>query len=87
MHSTRGDDKAYGYEMDEIGHRQLAEVLLGCGGYVALSGYRCDIIDELYQDWRRYDAQPKTCHSVKQVRQDALWMNYQTDEAGNAHRL
>ncbi len=87
MHSTRGDNKAYGFEMNEVAHRQLAEVLLRCEGYVALSGYRCDIMDELYQDWHRYDAQPKTCHSVKQMRQEAVWMNYQTDEAGNAHRL
>lgn len=76
IHSTRGDDKAYGFEMDEDAHRELAEALQKCKGKVALSGYRCTVMDELYKDWRCYEAKPKTCHSVKKVRQEALWMNY-----------
>lgn len=76
VHSTRGDSKAYGFEMDEAGHRELAEVLRGCQGKVAISGYRCQLMDELYEGWRRYDASPKNCHSIKKLRQEALWMNY-----------
>lgn len=76
VHSTRGDSNAYGFEMDEDAHRQLAEVLRCCKGNVAISGYRCVLMDELYKGWRRYDATPKTAHSVKKLRQEALWMNY-----------
>lgn len=76
IHSTRGDDRAYGFEMDEKAHRELAEVLLRCKGKVALSGYRCEMMDELYKNWHCYKAAPKTCHSVKEMRQEALWMNY-----------
>jgi DNA adenine methylase len=76
LHSTRGDSKAYGYEMDEDEHHKLSGVLHDCQGKVALSGYRCNLMDELYKSWRRYDATPKNCHSIKQVRQECLWMNY-----------
>lgn len=77
VHSTRGDSKAYGFEMDEGEHRQLAEAVNNCKGRVAVSGYRCDLMDELYRGWKRYDAPPKHCHSVKQVRRESLWMNYE----------
>ncbi len=76
VHSTRGDDKSYRYEMSEEEHRELATVLHKCEGKVAISGYRCELMDELYEGWHRYDAQPKNCHSVKELRQEALWMNY-----------
>lgn len=76
VHSTRGDSKAYGFEMDENEHRKLAEVLRGCRGKVAISGYRCDLMDELYAGWNRYDAEPRHCHSIKELRQESLWMNY-----------
>ncbi|MBI2862932.1 MAG: DNA adenine methylase [Chloroflexi bacterium] len=76
LHSTRGDSKAYGFEMDEAQHRQIAEVLGVCQGKVALSGYRCDLMDSLYAGWRRYDSQPKHCHSIKKVRQESVWINY-----------
>jgi DNA adenine methylase len=76
LHTTRGDSKAYGFEMDEQEHIDLAAVLHGCKAKVALSGYRNKLMDRLYKDWRRFDADPKQCHSVKQVRQECLWMNY-----------
>lgn len=76
LHATRGDDNAYGFEMDEKDHRELAKVLGQCKGKVAISGYRCELMDELYAGWRRYDAPTKQCHSVKEPRQEALWMNY-----------
>jgi DNA adenine methylase len=76
LHSTRGDSKAYGYEMAEGEHRVLAEVLSRVKGKVALSGYRNKLMDTLFKGWRRFDAPAKHCHSIKQVRQESLWMNY-----------
>jgi DNA adenine methylase len=76
LHSTRGDSKAYGFEMVEDEHRQLAKLLNKCKGKVALSGYRNGLMDDLYKGWRRFDADPKHCHSIKQVRHECLWMNY-----------
>jgi DNA adenine methylase len=75
-HETRGDSRAYGFEMDEAQHRELAAALKQCRGKVAVSGYRGDLMDELFGGWRRFDAPEKRCHSVKELRQECLWMNY-----------
>lgn len=76
LHETRGDSKAYGFEMDEAQHGELSEALGRCRGRVALSGYRCGAMDRWYAGWRRYDAPVRQCHSIKQPRQECLWMNY-----------
>jgi len=76
LHETRGDSKAYGFEMDNDEHIELSSKLNNCKGKVAISGYRCELMDELYKNWRRYDAPEKYCHSIKQKRQECLWMNY-----------
>jgi site-specific DNA-adenine methylase len=76
LHETRGDSKAYGFEMDEEQHRELAASLRRIKGKAAVSGYRCGLMDRLYKGWRRFDATEKHCHSIKKMRQECLWMNY-----------
>lgn len=76
VHATRGDSKAYRFEMDDAAHRELAQALNKCTGMAAVSGYRCDLMDEIYRGWRRIDAPLKNCHSIKKPRGEALWMNY-----------
>ncbi len=76
LHDTRGDSAAYGFEMKEDEHVALAEALRRCEGKVAISGYRNGLMDDLYKDWRRFDAALKQCHSIKKDRQECLWMNY-----------
>lgn len=76
LHETRGDTKAYGFEMTCEQHWELAETLQQCKGLIAVSGYRCDAMDTWYKGWRRFDALAKTIHSTKQLRQECLWMNY-----------
>lgn len=76
LHQTRGDSKAYGFEMDEDQHRELAAALRRIKGKAAVSGYRCELMDKLYKGWRRFDADEKHCHSIKQLRQECVWMNY-----------
>ena len=80
VHGTRGDSKAYGFEMSDHGHRKLAKCLHRAKGKVALSGYRSSLYDELYGDWRRIDAPPKMCHSIKKERVEALWVNFEVRE-------
>lgn len=75
-HQTRGDSKAYGFEMTDAEHTELAQVLNKAKGNVAISGYRCDLTDKLYKGWRCVESLPKKCHSVKQLRVECLWMNY-----------
>lgn len=75
-HESRGDSKAYGYEMNDSDHRNLANLLNNIKGRAAVSGYRCELMDELYNGWRCIEAPTKNCHSSKKPRTEALWMNY-----------
>jgi len=78
LHATRGDSKAYGFEMDESQHRELAKVLNECRGKVALSGYDHPLMTELYPDtkWVKTTGANKTIHSTKGTRCEILWTNY-----------
>lgn len=75
-HSSRGDSNAYGYEMTDDEHRELSLVLHRVKGRVALSSYRCNIMEKLYGDWYCIEAPAKNCHSVKSSRVEILWVNY-----------
>ncbi|MDY6785607.1 MAG: DNA adenine methylase [Cyanobacteriota bacterium] len=75
-HDSRGDSHAYGYEMTDNEHRELAEMLTRVQGKVALSGYHCQLLDTLYKDWNVVESNPKQCPSVKQMRMEVLWTNY-----------
>ena len=75
-HSSRGDNNAYRYEMADYEHRKLARVLKDVKGKVALSGYHCDLLDDLYRDWKAIEAPVKKIHSVKTERVEVLWVNY-----------
>jgi DNA adenine methylase len=76
-HDSRGDTNAYGYEMTNEQHCQLAEVLQAVKGKVALSGYHCRLLNDLYRDWHCIEAPEKQCLSVKQPRTEVLWVNYE----------
>jgi DNA adenine methylase len=76
-HNSRGDSKAYAHEMTDNDHRVLAGVLRNVKGKVAISSYRCNLMDELYSDWNIVEAPSKICHSVKSERTEVLWMNYE----------
>jgi len=79
-HGSRGDSKAYAFEMTDDQHRELAKVLHNVKGKVALSSYHCDLMKELYSDWHYIEAPMKNCHSVKTPRTEILWVNYQLEE-------
>jgi DNA adenine methylase len=76
VHSSRGDSKAYQFEMSDSEHRELSAALNRCQGKVAVSGYRCDLMDALYKGWKRFEAPAKHCHSIKKLRVETLWTNY-----------
>ncbi len=75
-HDSRGDSHAYGFEMTEQDHINLARLLHQVKGKVAISGYHSPLMDELYQDWQFHEEGAKTVHSVKQMRTEVLWTNY-----------
>jgi DNA adenine methylase len=79
-HDSRGDSKAYAYEMTNQEHRQLAKVLRHVKGKVAVSGYHGTLMDELYSDWHCIEAPSKNCHSIKKPRTEVLWTNYDLEQ-------
>jgi DNA adenine methylase len=76
-HECRGDVAAYGYEMNDLQHEELAKALHKVKGKVAISSYRCNLMNRLYSDWKCMEAPEKKCHSVKKMRKEALWINYE----------
>jgi DNA adenine methylase len=78
IHDTRGDDKAYGFEMTDRNHRELSEVLNSAAGLVAISNYDCKLMGDLYPagKWRKHVSPEKTIHSTKDKRVEVLWTNY-----------
>jgi DNA adenine methylase len=78
IHETRGDSKAYGYEMSNIEHTELAKILNGVEGKVAISNYDCDLMNDLFPatKWYKHYSIEKTIHSTKDVRQEVVWLNY-----------
>ncbi len=80
-HECRGDTRAYELEMTDEQHKELAELLHSVQGEVAVSSYRCNLMDKLYGDWIRVDGPEKKCHSVKKPRSEVLWINYELPEA------
>ena len=81
LHATRGDSKAYGFEMDEDQHREFAEAVRHCRGKVAVSGYDHPLMEELFPGsrWMKTVAPEKTNHSTKSTRQEVLWTNYKAN--------
>ncbi len=77
VHEARGDKHAYYGEMSDFDHTELARLLHKIKGRAAISGYRTDLYDSIYADWNRVDGPEKNCHSVRQPRQESLWMNYE----------
>ncbi len=75
-HDSRGDSRAYGFEMTDDDHRELASVLHSVKGLVALSSYHSPLMDKLFADWYAIEAPAKMAHSVKSLRQEILWTNY-----------
>lgn len=75
-HDSRGDAKAYQYEMSDEQHVALAKMLNSVKGRVAISGYHGRLMDQLYQGWYVYEAPAKKVHSVKTERVEVLWTNY-----------
>ena len=75
-HESRGDSKAYQFEMIDNEHSSLAKLLNNVKGKVAVSGYDCDLMRSLYKGWHIHKEKPKKAMSIKEDRQELLWTNY-----------
>jgi DNA adenine methylase len=78
--SARGVRQKYAQEMDDDGHRRLAEVLHSLAGMAVLSGYPCQLYDrELYPDWHRIER--RAFADGARPRTEVLWLNTAAAEA------
>lgn len=78
LHATRGDTRAYRFEMNEDQYREFAEAVNECKGMVAVSGYDHPLMDEMFKPirWFKTQGSAKTIHSTKAKRTEVLWTNY-----------
>lgn len=85
IHETRGDAKAYKYEMTDAEHAELAALLNKVKGKVAISNYDCRLMNDLYSapKWRKFSSGPRTNHATKGQRIEVLWTNYEPGEEEN----
>jgi DNA adenine methylase len=78
VHGTRGDAKAYGHEMTDDEHAELAALLNSARAKVAVSNYPCELMDRLYPapKWHKTVSSARTNHATKGTRVEVLWTNY-----------
>lgn len=64
----------YAFELDDDGHRGMAEALHEVAGMVVLSGYACPLYDdELFADWERHE---RVAHADgARERTEVVWLN------------
>jgi DNA adenine methylase len=79
VHAARSSTDVYGVEMSDDDHRRLAEAAKAAVGKIVLSGYRCDLYDSLFGDWRRVEktiANHAAGGTSKARMTECLWMNF-----------
>ena len=67
VRETRSGSGGYRHEYGDEQHCELVDVLSACKSAVVLSGYRCDMYDELLADWQRVDREVRG-------RTESLWL-------------
>ena len=71
---TRSGTEEYEHEMAEPDlHRGLADVLAGIKGMAVVSGYRCDLYDELFRGWARKDVVGRDQRNSRRL--ESIWLS------------
>jgi DNA adenine methylase len=76
--STRGGRHHYRHEMTDDEHRELAEVLHQVTGMAIISGYECDLYDELYPQWERVTRSARADGALRRL--EVLWLSPRVTE-------
>lgn len=77
--ATRCGAAGYRHEMTNAEHGDLAAILKSLRGMVVLSGYPCELYDDLYSSWRRV---PRPDHvDGARSKNEVLWLNEAADSA------
>ncbi len=75
--STRTSKNKYKYELTDDDHKKLLLTIKLLKCRVIISGYRCDLYDQLLSDWRRVDFQVM---SRAGARTESVWLNFEPGE-------
>jgi DNA adenine methylase len=70
---TRNSRHQYQEEYTHDDHRELHELLESIEGMAVISGYRCDLYDDLYDDWERKDKKSRTQANGCSI--ESIWLN------------
>lgn len=74
VRNIRRGNAFYAHELNDDGHRALAELLRSLKGMVVLSGYHCDLYDEeLYPSWNWVEREALADGARKRI--EVLWFN------------
>lgn len=76
---------AYRHELTDGDHRELAASLRKVKGMAVVSGYRCDLYDELYDGWRRVDCRAYADKASPRV--ESLWISPRAQAASQGRLL
>ena len=84
--NTRTEDQTYTLEWNDVDHVAAAELLNECSGYIAISGYACQLYADLYEarGWSRVDKETQANKGSTRI--ESLWLSPRTVEALNAPR-
>jgi DNA adenine methylase len=69
----RASGKAYRHELDDAGHRRFAEVVHELEGMVIVSGYPCELYEDLFGAWDRYER--SAFADGARERTEVVWLN------------
>lgn len=77
VHDTRQmGSRCYRHEMDDAEHETLLRAILGLQGMVVLSGYPCDLYEDLLGDWRRVETSSRMAAGRGTgLRTEVLWLS------------
>lgn len=85
VHGTRYDGaksgRIYRHEMQDQDHMDLLNTLLGLDGMVMLSGYSCEMYDDMLSSWKRVDTSARiSAGRGTAVKTECLWVNKQAQQ-------
>lgn len=70
----------YKYEFTDDNHRELAELVHNIKGMAMVSGYNCNLMDELYGDWYKTEFPIKKNNIRSSEVQEVIWTNYKPNK-------
>ncbi|TQI71795.1 DNA adenine methylase [Gramella sp. Hel_I_59] len=73
---SRSSHDDYKFDFTDADHYELAERLHEIQGKVMISGYNCDLMNELYADWEKVVLSTKRNNYRKTPVQECIWFNY-----------